>query len=148
MIALKNLINFFLFDQKKIYKRKINKYNFISIIRRFKKSIFIKIDIEGDEYQLLNDIIKHKNKIIGLSIEFHSFDQKIEKILNFIKYLDYKITNVHINNFAKYGKNLIASVVEITLEKNPKIIKYSYLKESSLNQKNNIYNKEINILFK
>ena len=40
------------------------------------------------------------------------------------------------------------STVEMTLEKNPKIIKYSYLKESSLNQRNNIYNKEINILFK
>lgn len=145
--ALRNLYYFILFDQKKMFKIKINKYNFIPIIKKF-KNIFLKIDIEGDEYQLLKDIIKYKNRVVGLSIEFHSVDIKIEKIVSFIKDLDFKITNIHINNYVNYGKDLIPRVVEMTLEKNPKIIKYSYLKESNLNQKNNIYGKEINISFK
>jgi len=146
--AIKNLLVFIFFIKKEFTKIKIDKYKFRSLIKKFKKNIFLKIDIEGSEYQLLDDIIKYKSRINGLVIEFHSVDLKIFKIDRFLKKLNFKITNIHINNYSKYGKNLIPKVIEMTLEKNPKIIRYKYISESSLNQKNNIYGKEVKYFFK
>ena len=66
----------------------------------FKKSnIFLKIDIEGDEYQLLEYILQYKNKLSGIAIEFHRVDLNVKKIDKFIKDLGFYITNIHINNY-------------------------------------------------
>jgi hypothetical protein len=145
--SIKNLIDFVLFAKNKFKKKTISKYNFKSIINKLKSNIFLKIDIEGDEYQLLEYILQYKNKLSGIAIEFHRVDLNVKKIDKFIKDLGFYITNIHINNYEKFGKNLNPKVIEITLEKNPRIIKYSYLNEMYLNQKNNIYKKEPKIIF-
>ena len=44
------------------------------------KKIFLKIDIEGEEYRLLNDLIKNSDLLSGLVIEFHYVDININKI--------------------------------------------------------------------
>lgn len=148
LIALKNIVEYFLFVKNRFKQKRVSKKNFKKILQLFKKNIFLKIDIEGSEYQLLNDIMHYKNKICGIAIEFHNVDVNIKKIENFIKKLDFYITNVHINNYSMFGKNLIPKVIEITLEKNPRIINYSYLKESNLNHRNNINKKDLKIYFK
>ena len=42
-------------------------------------------DIEGNEYSLLDEILKNQKKLNGLIIEFHDCNLNKEKIYNFIK---------------------------------------------------------------
>ena len=67
-----------------------------SIFERIKSNkIFLKIDIEGSEYRILDDLIRYQDLIKGLVIEFHNIDLHMEKILNFIK--NFKLNVVHIH---------------------------------------------------
>lgn len=83
-------------------------------------SIYIKMDIEGSEYQILEDVIKHKSKINGLVVEFHgigtkwnSFNSLILKLSN-----DFSIIHVHANNCCGYFNDTqIPNVVEISFMK-------------------------------
>ena len=52
-------------------------------------NIFLKIDIEGFEYRILDQILINQDKIQGLVIEFHNCDLFEDKIIKFIKILNY-----------------------------------------------------------
>jgi hypothetical protein len=84
--------------------------------------IFLKIDIERDEYRVLDDIIKFQNKINGLVIEFHDFDLNIDKIENFIKSFKCNLVHIHPNNSGPIGKNNIPSILECSFAKYPRVI--------------------------
>lgn len=62
--------------------------------------IFLKIDIEGDEYKILDSILNFQNKINGIVIEFHSCDLMIDKIKKFLKKLKLDLVHIHVNNFS------------------------------------------------
>lgn len=69
------------------------------IFDRIKYSpIFLKIDIEGSEYRILDEIIELQNFICGLVIEFHDIDLHEDKILNFINNFKLKLVHVHGQN--------------------------------------------------
>ena len=77
--------------------------NLISINYLFAKistnDIFLKIDIEGSEYRILNDIQLVQGKLSGLVIEFHNIDLHMDKILNFVNNLTLlKIVHIHGQN--------------------------------------------------
>lgn len=61
-------------------------------------NIFLKIDIEGSEYRILNDIIASEQRISGLVIEFHDVDLHLNDIKEFIKKFSLKLAHVHANN--------------------------------------------------
>ncbi|MBM3443191.1 MAG: FkbM family methyltransferase [Bacteroidetes bacterium] len=67
-------------------------------------ALFIKIDIDGDEYGLENTLNRHSNKIAGLAIEFHDIDRKFNQFKEMIETLKdkYYITHIHANNFSEY----------------------------------------------
>ena len=44
------------------------------------KPVFFKIDIEGSEYRILDDLINYQKVIEGLVVEFHNVDLHLEKI--------------------------------------------------------------------
>lgn len=85
------------------------------------KNFLIKIDIEGDEYRLLNDILKFSNQIEGLIIEFHNMDLHINKIQKFIDKFNLKLVHTHVNN-AGVVLNKIPTIIECTFAKNPIIL--------------------------
>lgn len=64
------------------------------------QNIFLKIDIEGSEYRLLETLIAHQNRISGLVIEFHDTDIHLNSIRNFIKNFPLNLVHIHANNFA------------------------------------------------
>lgn len=61
-----------------------------------KAPIFIKMDIEGSEYRILDDLVQHSSDIIGLVAEFHDVDLHRERILDFMK--EFPLTLVHIHS--------------------------------------------------
>ena len=94
------------------------------ILEEFHSEIFLKIDIEGFEYRVLDDILKNQNKLNGLVIEFHDFDLHRIKIKNFIDKLSLELVYISPNNYTGICKNGDPTTVELTFSKHP-IIKNS-----------------------
>ena len=88
------------------------------------KNVFLKIDIEGAEYRVLDTLIYNSEKISGLVIEFHDCDIHLDKIKKFISKFDLKLVHIHANNFAPIRSNdMLPIVLELTFSK------YSDLKD-------------------
>ena len=110
------------------------------------KNIFLKIDIEGEEYRILDDLIFFKNKLTGLVIEFHNVDLNLNKIKNFIKKIKINLVHVHANNYAPVLNNKLPLVLELTFSKNGKLLNKALLPHQ-LDQPNNKNKAEINLAF-
>ena len=100
-----------------------NNLNNITIQEVFKKvppikdSIFLKIDIEGDEYPLLNDIIKKSELLNGLIVEFHEVNKNMSLIKNFIESISLKLVHVHVNNYGNLDSEIRPDVLELSFSK-------------------------------
>jgi hypothetical protein len=62
--------------------------------------VFVKMDIEGSEYLVLGDLLRHSKNIVAMAIEFHDvdtasglFNSLVEKIKR-----DFHIVHIHGNN--------------------------------------------------
>ena len=89
----------------------------ITINERIKthQNVILKVDIEGDEYKILNQILDNSNKINTLIIEFHDIHKNIDKIESFIfKSKNLKLIHIHANNFAGSNKDGDPNVIELT----------------------------------
>ena len=129
--------DYFSFFQKNIihHKKRIsdkNNHGNISILKTIEKiklrgsnKIFIKMDIEGDEFSSLNEYIKSHNSVLGFAIEFHDINNRSKEFNDLIKKLkkNYLIAHIHGNNYSKVDQTTgLPSSVEITLI-NKKLIK-------------------------
>ncbi len=79
--------------------------------------VFVKMDIEGMEYRVLEHVLAHANRIGGLVIEFHDtgplrsvFVQTMEEIRR-----RFEIVHVHANNFAPTYRDGMPESLEITV---------------------------------
>ena len=129
-----NFINFikkdnvFLF-KKKVVSKKINE-NEIDLNMIFSNlngnNNILKIDIEGGEYLIINDILKNFKKINTLIVEFHWINRNKDRFINSIKKLKKKIDIIHLhaNNYRSPKKNEdLFDFIEITMV-NKKINKF------------------------
>ena len=110
------------YEKKIVNKSKNNKQESISDILKPLNDIVLKVDIEGDEYKILNDIKKNSKKIIFLIIEFHNIHKNLRKLQKFLNNLDLKIIHIHANNYGGVNKKKDPKVLELSLI-NSKIIK-------------------------
>lgn len=101
-------------------KTKINEINVTEIFQEFVKSenvkVFLKIDIEGSEYEIIEQIMNHSNQIRLIVIEFHDILKRVEefeKLFNLLK-SKYSLIHTHINNNGAFDKNMIPEVCEFT----------------------------------
>ena len=79
--------------------------------------IFIKMDIEGSEYAMIDQIMKNHQRIDGLAIEFHHLDKKADEFNLAIDKLNthFRIVHIHGNNCTPYCKvSDFPSTVEVT----------------------------------
>ncbi|WP_455210163.1 hypothetical protein [Kaarinaea lacus] len=64
-----------------------------------KDGIFFKIDIEGSEYRVIDQLNNYKDSLIGFVIEFHDVDIHRDRITKYISSLNgYKLVHIHANN--------------------------------------------------
>lgn len=77
-------------------------------------NIFFKIDIEGGEYRILDELIDYQDRLSGLAIELHDCDLHKDKILAFLSKFKLSVANIHPNNFAGVDINDDPLVVEMT----------------------------------
>ena len=122
----KELIKYIKLSNSKIkhYKKKISNENSLKS-RNLKKSLdemkingklMLKIDIEGDEFEILKNINLYSEKIHTLIVEFHDLDKKLDDFEKLIKYINKKfyIIHIHGNNYSKCVTNGIPNTLEIT----------------------------------
>jgi hypothetical protein len=76
--------------------------------------IFLKIDIEGWEYRILEEICSISPRLTGLVVEFHDVDIHLEKIEHFTKMLTLGIAHVHANNFTPINHKGTPLTIECT----------------------------------
>lgn len=144
--------------QKKIISSKRKEPNSISInqiIKNYKiicENCLIKIDIDLDEYRILQDLMKYN--FLGIVIEFSHIDLHLNKVLNFIlKNKKMSIIHIHGNNFDWPDKNNNPIHLEITFLNN-KLFKINKKKSKleypikNLDWPNDIKKPEINLKFK
>lgn len=110
-------LNFFVFDENKHLRKMIlskkdifptlhkNNYTSLNKILKNKKKICLKIDIEGSEYLILNEILENQKNLISLLIEFHDIDLHYQKIINFLKKIKLVLCHIHINNHGRIYNN-------------------------------------------
>lgn len=117
-IRIKNLKNFNHYENK-INNKKVSKID-IPIQEIFKKTssnnIFLSIDIEGDEYKILNHIIYESNRINLLVIEFHDLDKNLSLFEKTIQTLKEKffIIHIHGNNCSHQLNSGLPNVLEMS----------------------------------
>ena len=83
----------------------------------FKENIFLKVDIEGGEYEILKDIISIQSKLTGAVIEFHNCHVMKNHIKNFIEEFELDLVHIHVNNFGEVTKSSFPTVIEMTFSK-------------------------------
>lgn len=93
------------------------------------KKLFIKMDIEGAEYDAFPEIIDYKNNITGIALEIHFANPKTtQNALNLLKRLDkdFVLIHVHGNNCCtETGFKTINSIGII-----PNVIELSYINKA------------------
>ncbi len=107
------------------------------------KKMMLKLDIEGDEWKILDDIINELSKnIVVIVLEIHKLYryEKILKYINVLKKVNSKFTLVHLhgNNNGKlfaFGNKEISSTMELTLINNNLISEKSVMVRSLPSEK-------------
>lgn len=90
----------------KIFNKFVNPHEF--------KNIFLQVDIEGGEYEILDEILELQNNISGLVIEFHDINLYMNEIEHFIKNFKLQLVHNHINNIGGLTYDNKPNVIELT----------------------------------
>jgi hypothetical protein len=109
---------------------KNNTYSTLSSILDGKKhkNCFLKIDIEGSEYRLLNTLILNQDQMSGLVLELHDCDLHINVIKKFIQNFNLKLVHIHANNYAPIRlDDSLPLILELTFSKYCKVLSQTYL---------------------
>jgi Methyltransferase FkbM domain len=79
--------------------------------------VFLKMDIEGSEYEIVPDIIKNHPRIRCLVVEFHRLHKRTEEFNQAVRALarHFSIVHIHGNNIGPYDQTIDFPItVEIT----------------------------------
>ena len=119
----------FTFLRKQHVKKKITKHgsiensreiNLNEIFKEFvvdpKSTIILKIDIEGSEFDIIEQVIEFSSQTLVLIIEFHEILKQKEKFKNSLELLKSKFSliHTHMNNYGEIDEFLIPNVCEFT----------------------------------
>ena len=104
------------------------------------KKLFIKMDIEGNEYDTLPDILRHAKNVTGLVLEIHfTEDSEIPQALALLKNLSdhFHLVHVHGNNcclehfVTSNAKGAIPRVLELTYINKDLVSRYELSQDQS-----------------
>jgi hypothetical protein len=77
---------------------------------------FVKMDIEGSEYRVLDDLLRRTQDIVAMVIEFHDVDTDPDQFTSFVRKIkhDFHIVHIHANNMGGIAPFNFPKVLEIT----------------------------------
>lgn len=123
---LKNYLNFFKIKNVNFFKEKIafpmkdkidTDIDKVFVRIPSKNKVVLKSDIEGSEYEVIDQILSYSDRIEMLIFEFHWIDKKEETFLNSVKKLQNKFDIIHIHGNNHFGKlpTGLPIIIEMTL---------------------------------
>jgi hypothetical protein len=85
--------------------------------------VFVKMDIEGAEYRVLEDVVSQADRILGMAIELHDlgplrlvFERTMEVVRR-----RFEIVHVHANNFMPLYRDGFPEALEITVARKDRV---------------------------
>lgn len=160
---LKNYLNFFKIKNVSFYKEKITypikgtiDADVDKVFSRIpsNQQVILKSDIEGSEYEVIDQIVKYSNRIEMLIFEFHWLDKNedifIESVKKIQKYFD--IIHIHGNNHFDKLESGLPIIIEMTLlnkkhiQQNDKVFVTKF-PISGLDYSNNPFKKDLEFSF-
>jgi len=112
------------------------------------QKIFFKIDIEGSEYRILDQLIDIQDRISGLVIEFHDCDLHQQRIISFIKAFKLPLGHIHGNNYGGISNDGDPLVLEMTFCSQDNKSLAGPWSGCELDQPNDSQQKELSLIFK
>jgi len=115
-------------------------------------NIFLKCDIEGGEYSILDQLIIRCKDFVGMAFEFHDINKpgNFDAVVNFVSKVDQKLVHLHVNNYFYYkdGSQAIPDILELTFSSGSNIIYDPKLTlPHALDMPNNPQDQEFHIVF-
>lgn len=108
-------LSFFKDNKKLILENITEKSMLLNILE---DCVFLKCDIEGSEYKILDEIIKYSSRLTGMVFEFHAINEKdnFDSLINFISKVKQKLVHIHVNNYFYYKaeNRSIPDIFELT----------------------------------
>jgi hypothetical protein len=120
---------FFVGDVRHVPKMvgQFNDHNYTSVedivkdykLSKYKKKVFVKCDIEGHEYRILDALLASADLWSGIALEFHDVDLHFDKIASFVRRLPLRLCHVHGNNFGPLLASGAPSAIECSFTSGP-----------------------------
>lgn len=101
---------------KNLEKNEISLGGIISKFRiKDKQNVLLKVDIEGSEYEIIEEIVFYNQYFSGVIIEFHELHSKSKLFKEKLELLKTKflIEHVHFNNYTPFN-GIISDAIELT----------------------------------
>ncbi len=134
IICLKNYYNFIKFINRNnvnFYSKKVaNKINtnrdikikeiFEDVMKKNNKNITLKIDIEGSEYDIMDQILDYENIIDQIVIEYHDTHKRKKEFFENVKMIQkyFYINHLHANNYQQYNSDGFPINIEVSFSNN------------------------------
>ncbi len=133
LMKIGGLIDMLYLKRKAIFLKKYLGSGGISLKHIFdiythQKNGYLKLDIEGSEYELLDEIISFRSKLNGVSIEFHDVPAHIREINDFILKLGMCVIGFNINEVGGVNTQNMPEVIELCFADE----KYVHVTESDI----------------
>lgn len=142
------LIDYFIVKKKMSFIQKKIVSNDLKVFSKNKKNIFLKVDIEGNEYQILKDILDIESRLTGLVIEFHDINVHLDELQSFLKQLTYlKLIHIHPNNYGGIDNKGDPTIIELSFDRDPIVVSKNLQLPHFLDQRNNIRKNDLTLKF-
>ena len=84
------------------YSINIGKNNIEDILTKSGNALFLKCDIDGGEYDILDTLIRNSHRFTGVVMEFHNIStpSAFNELTNFISKFGLRLIHTHINNYS------------------------------------------------
>lgn len=79
--------------------------------------VLLKCDIEGDEYAVFGDVLRHGKRLAAILIEFHDTQGRRAEFLRHVEHAlnEFSLVHLHGNNWAHAAADGLPMVIELTL---------------------------------
>ena len=138
-----------IYEKKGIGIDSKNIYSLGTILKKISldKQFYLKVDIEGDEYKILDQIIFYSKNLTGLAIEFHEVKKNLNLINSFINNLPLELIYIHPNNAGLLDDEGDPQLVEMTFSKYATVKDNMEFSKHELDCPNNPYKNDVVLKF-
>ena len=110
--------------------------------------VFLKVALEGWEYHILRDVVRHAERLSGLLIEFHGANWRRPRIEEFLRACPLTLVHIHGDNTDRFlDTRGDPSILEMTFANEPRAVASEPRIPHPLDRRNNTNYREVALRF-